>query len=82
MVGDNKQERHEMMMNDLEQIERTYNAYCVTLKYRNLVEYLDPTTAWRRYLQAFCRSQNQGVGEGTFPYPPIDDDDLELFQFW
>jgi hypothetical protein len=59
VADDNRQEHPKTMMNDLEQVERVHNAYCATLKYRNLVEYLDPTTIGRHYLQDFNHSLNQ-----------------------
>ena len=54
VTGNSKQKRHETKMNGLEQVERGHNAYCATLEYRNLVEYLDSITAGRYCLQGFC----------------------------
>jgi hypothetical protein len=68
-----------MKMHDLEQVDRAHGAYCATLEYRNLVEYLDLTTTGRYYLQGFCHRLTKGVEEGTFPYHPFNDDDIEPF---
>ena len=68
-------------MNDREQVQHAHNAYCAALEYHNLVEYLDLNTTGRHYLRGFRLRLTKGVEEGTFPYLPLDDNDLEPLLF-
>ena len=79
--GNDQQELYKMMMHNLEQVQRAYNAYRATLGYRNLVEYINSTIIGRRYLQCFCHWPTKGVEEGTFPHSPLRDDGLGQFLF-
>ena len=69
-------------MNDLGRVERAHNAYCATLEYRNLVEYLVSAITGRCHLQGFRHRLTEEVWrKAIFIYPPLNDNDLEPFLF-